>query len=97
MGGAGHDRIDLLVVVVLTSVLRHRMPAGLWHAVHWATYILAPIAVVHGLMMASAKQPILSAVTLGCAIAMASGAVWRWLSRPADARRRADFASREWI
>ncbi|MEV5646965.1 ferric reductase-like transmembrane domain-containing protein [Nocardia sp. NPDC052254] len=94
--GLGTIAFDLLVAVVLTSLLRHRLPARVWRVVHGATYVLAPIAVIHGLMMATTKQPILSAVTLGCAIAMASGAIWRWLSRPADARRRADLSSGEW-
>ncbi|MEU6559605.1 ferric reductase-like transmembrane domain-containing protein [Nocardia nova] len=93
--GLGTIAFDLLVAVILTSLLRHRISAGMWRVVHWTTYALAPIAVVHGLMMATPQQPILSAVTLGCAIAMVSGAVWRWLSPPA--RRRSGPAAREWI
>ncbi|WP_430330734.1 ferric reductase-like transmembrane domain-containing protein [Rhodococcus sp. ACT016] len=47
--GLGTLAFDLLLVVVATSVLRRRLGARVFRAVHWATYALWPLALVHGL------------------------------------------------
>jgi len=47
--GLGAVSIDLMIAVVLTSLLRLRMPPRLWRAIHWAGYGLFPVAVAHGL------------------------------------------------
>jgi sulfoxide reductase heme-binding subunit YedZ len=38
---------DLVVVLVLTSLLRDRMPARLWRAIHRAAYAAWPFAFLH--------------------------------------------------
>ena len=38
---------DTLVVVIVTSLLRDRLPLRLWRAVHWSSYLIWPLAFVH--------------------------------------------------
>jgi sulfoxide reductase heme-binding subunit YedZ len=47
--GLGTLAIDLLVVLVVTSLLRTRLGHRSWRAVHWIAYALWPIAVGHAL------------------------------------------------
>lgn len=47
--GLGTVSLDLMVVVVVTSLLRHRLSHGSWHAVHLLSWAAWAIAVVHGL------------------------------------------------
>jgi methionine sulfoxide reductase heme-binding subunit len=47
--GLGTVSFDLLAALVVTSLLRHRIGRRAWRAVHWASYGLWPIAVVHAL------------------------------------------------
>lgn len=45
--GMGTLALDLIFVVVATSLVRHRIGPRAFHAVHWAVYALFPIAVLH--------------------------------------------------
>jgi predicted ferric reductase len=47
--GLGTLAFDLLAVVVVTSVLRHRLGVRTFRAVHWAAYALWPAAMAHAL------------------------------------------------
>jgi sulfoxide reductase heme-binding subunit YedZ len=47
--GLGAAAFDLLLAVFITSLLRYRIGAGTWRAVHWLAYACWPLAVVHGL------------------------------------------------
>lgn len=47
--GLGTLAFDLLAVVIVTSLLRHRLGVRVFRAVHLATYALWPIALAHGL------------------------------------------------
>ena len=47
--GLGALASDLLLALVLTSLVRHRLGYGTWRAVHWTAYLCWPLAVVHGL------------------------------------------------
>ena len=38
---------DLVVVLVLTSLVRDRMPARVWRAIHWSAYAAWPFAFLH--------------------------------------------------
>lgn len=39
--------VDVLAVVTVTSLLRRRLSARLWRAVHWASYAVWPLALMH--------------------------------------------------
>ena len=47
--GLGTLAFDLLAVVIVTSLLRHRLGVRIFRAVHWATYALWPVALAHAL------------------------------------------------
>ncbi|MEO6879812.1 MAG: ferric reductase-like transmembrane domain-containing protein [Mycobacteriaceae bacterium] len=47
--GLGTLAVDLLLVILVTSLLRHRLGLRAFRAVHWTTYGLWPIALAHGL------------------------------------------------
>ena len=47
--GLGTVAVDLLVIVVITSLLRDRLGLRVFRAVHWSTYLLWPIAMAHAL------------------------------------------------
>ena len=43
----GAFAVDVLAVVMATSLLRHRLSARAWRAVHWASYAVWPLALLH--------------------------------------------------
>ena len=45
--GLGAVAFDLLLALVVTSYLRHRIGVRLWRGVHWLAYAAWPIALVH--------------------------------------------------
>lgn len=47
--GLGTLAVDLLAVVVVVALLRHRLGPRVFRVTHWAVYALFPIAVIHGL------------------------------------------------
>ncbi len=76
--GLGTLALDLTLTVVATSLLRHRIGLRTWRAVHWCTYALWPLALVHGLGngtdAGSAWFLVLSAA---CAIPVVLALGWR--------------------
>ena len=40
----------LLVALIITGLLRARMPQPLWRAIHWTSYAMWPLAVAHGFL-----------------------------------------------
>ena len=47
--GLGAVALDLLLALVVTSLLRHRLGYRTWRIVHWLAYACWPVAVLHGL------------------------------------------------
>jgi sulfoxide reductase heme-binding subunit YedZ len=72
---------DLIVAIVVTSLIRARLPYRLWRAIHWAAYASWPFAIWHGIGMGSdASTWWLRGVTILCVAWFAGVVVWR-LSR----------------
>lgn len=94
--GLGTIAFDLMLAVVITSLLRHRLPERLWRLVHWAAYASWPIALVHGFAMGTGDQPVLRVVTLVCAAVGAAAVLWRVLATHADQVRRREIEAQEW-
>jgi predicted ferric reductase len=94
--GLGTLAFDVFLAVIATSLLRHRLSTRAWRLVHWFSYVMAPAAVVHGLMMATADQPVLLGVTIACGLALTLGAAWRWVGHDLAAHRRVHVVSGEW-
>jgi sulfoxide reductase heme-binding subunit YedZ len=82
--GLGALAVDLVLLVLVTSLLRDRLPRRLWAPVHLTSYALWPLAAVHGLTAASdLGGGWLLLLVLTCAAATA------WASLAALATRRA--------
>ena len=66
--GLGTLALDLVFMVVVTSLLRGRLSVGLWRWVHRTAYLLWPMAFVHGLAAGSdLGGGWLLGLALGCA------------------------------
>lgn len=94
--GLGTIAFDLVLALVVTSLLRHRLPERLWKAVHVLAFALWPTAVVHGWAMGTANQPLLRGATLACAAIGLSALGWRVVSTHHDRDRRRAVALQEW-
>jgi sulfoxide reductase heme-binding subunit YedZ len=66
--GLGTLTVDLLALVVVTSLLRGRIPVRLWRGIHWTSYLMWPLAFAHGL---TAGSDLGSGWALGVALACA--------------------------
>jgi len=47
--GLGTLAFDLILAVIITSLLRRRIPPRWWKAIHWSAYLLWASAIVHSL------------------------------------------------
>jgi methionine sulfoxide reductase heme-binding subunit len=78
--GLGTLAVDLLGIVTVVSLLRHQVGPRVFKAVHWATYLLWPIALVHALGNGTdAKTPWMIGFAAVCSAAVGISVVWRLL------------------
>lgn len=76
--GLGTVAVDLLLAIMITSLLRHRVGPRVFRAVHWLTYLMWPVAVLHGLGTGTdASQTWFTALTLGCVALVVAAAISR--------------------
>lgn len=76
--GLGTLAADLALVLVLSSLLRHRIGLRLWRTVHWAAYLCWPVAVAHGLGTGTDRQTgWLLLVVAGCVVLVVGTVGWR--------------------
>lgn len=94
--GLGTLALDLVVAVIITSLLRHRIPDRAWRLVHLTTYALWPIALLHGLGSVTVATTLTYAVTAVCAAAGLGALAFRLTRLPADTRRRRAVTARGW-
>ncbi len=94
--GLGTLAVDLLVAVIITSLLRHRIPERWWRLVHLTTYALWPIALLHGLGSVTVNTTITYAVTGACAVVGLGALALRLNRLPADTHRRRAVTARGW-
>ena len=91
--GLGTLAVDLLLVVTVVSLLRDRVGPRIFKAVHWLTYALWPVALVHGLGNGTDAWSLwLDAAAATCTLAVAGALVWRL--QPSFAERGRARASR---
>ena len=80
--GFGTVAFDALVVVIVTSLLRDRLPLRLWRGVHWTSYLIWPLAFVHfiktGTDAAHGRWGLYLAVM--CLLVVGVAATARWLT-----------------
>jgi len=86
----GAAAADLLLALVVTSVVRIRLPWRVWRVLHFAAYLLWPVALVHGLGTGGADASLgwMRTVDAGCALAVAAAVVVRMRARHQDTEAR---------
>jgi sulfoxide reductase heme-binding subunit YedZ len=97
--GLGVVAIWLLLAVVVTSLLRPLLGPRTWRMIHWLTYPMWPIAVVHGIGTGTDPQfwwmLAIEAVCVGSVVAAVAWRVsrvtpnsWRQVTAAADVARK---------
>jgi len=91
----GTIAFDLLLAVGISSLLRQRIDARTWRAIHWLSYACWPLALLHA--FGTGTDPRLHwvmAVTGACVLAVALTGLWRLTSGwPSHAARRLSIAA----
>ena len=76
--GLGTLAVDTLVVVTVVSLLRQRVGPRVFRIVHWATYALWPVAVLHALGSGTdAATAWFRALAVACVLAVVGALGWR--------------------
>ncbi|MBY8859610.1 ferric reductase-like transmembrane domain-containing protein [Nocardia sp. CA2R105] len=76
--GLGTVAVDLLIAVVVSALLRHRLGPRTFRLIHWAAYGLWPVALIHALGTGTdASRPWLLTVAGACILAVAAAVTWR--------------------
>lgn len=77
-GGLGALALDTLIVLVGSSLLRHRIGPRAFRALHWLAYAMWPFAFIHALGSGTdAATWWLRGTAAGCALAVSGAAWWR--------------------
>jgi len=70
--------LDLFIALIATSLLRKHVGRRTWRAVHWTSYAMWPLAVLHGLTAGSdAAAPWMLAIDGVCVVTVLGIALWR--------------------
>jgi sulfoxide reductase heme-binding subunit YedZ len=76
--GLGTLALDLVVAIVVTSLLRERIGRRAWRALHWATYGMWPLALLHALGTGTdGSTPWLRGIAVACVLSVAAAVGWR--------------------
>jgi sulfoxide reductase heme-binding subunit YedZ len=76
--GLGATALDLLLAIVITSLLRHRLGAKTWRAVHLLAYAMWPVAWLHGIGSGTDRATSWYLTTaIVSAAAVAAAIIWR--------------------
>ena len=88
--GLGTVAFDLVLAVLVTSIMRLRVPLRLWRVVHTSTYAMWPVAMIHGLGIGGEDRSMwwVLAIDVGCGVAVVVALTRRLLVRDPDARAR---------
>jgi sulfoxide reductase heme-binding subunit YedZ len=72
----------LLVALIVSSLLRQRVGPRAWRAIHWASYAMWPLALLHGITAGTdAFAPWMLAIDALSVTAVAAALAWRTLPR----------------
>jgi predicted ferric reductase len=94
--GLGTLAFDVIIAIVVTSLLRERIPERIWRVVHWTAYALWPLAIVHSFMLGTANEPLLRLTTVACGLVGVAAIIWRSGATHHDTDRRSEVATQEW-
>jgi len=83
--GFGAVAVELMVAITVTSLLRTRIGARAWRALHWLAYLSWPVAVLHGIGTGTDSGSLwmvpIDVIAVGGVAAMLC---WRLVAAPAD-------------
>ena len=94
--GLGTLAFDVLLAVIVTSALRHRLRERTWRRVHLLSYALWPLAIIHGIGLGTADEPLLRGVTVACGAVGLAAIIWRRVTSDSHENRRKQIAAQEW-
>ena len=76
--GLGAVSADLLAAVIITSLVRQRIGHRTWLAIHWLGYVAWPVALIHGLGMATdLRSDWEFGLTCACVVGVGLAVSWR--------------------
>jgi sulfoxide reductase heme-binding subunit YedZ len=76
--GLGAVALDLVAVLILTSLARAYLSRRLWRGIHWLAYAAWPVALVHSIGSSpDLRSGGLLMVAIGSALAVAAAGLWR--------------------
>ena len=76
--GLGALSLDLVAALIVSSLLRARVPPRLWRGIHWFAYLAWPLALVHSFGTGTdASSPWLDVTGAVCIAAVVGSALWR--------------------
>ena len=78
---------DLMIVVIVTSLLRHRMGHKLWRGIHLTAYVAWGAGLVHGLLLGTDKTTVWDVSVTVVSVAVVIGAGFVRVSTWAHERR----------
>ena len=82
-----HRALYVVVAPIASSLLRRHLGRRTWRAIHWTSYALWPMALLHGITAGTdAFTPWMLGIDLACAAAIALSLAWRILPRGTIAR-----------
>lgn len=80
--GLGTVAADLVLVLIGSSLLRHRLGLQTWRALHWGAYLCWPLAVLHAVGNGTdGTSSWMLLVVAGCGSAVGLAAAWRITGR----------------
>ncbi|MDE3191474.1 MAG: ferric reductase-like transmembrane domain-containing protein [Acidobacteriota bacterium] len=78
--GLGALSFDMIVALVVTSLVRHRLTQRVWKGVHWLGYASWPVALTHAVGVGTdSASRWLSTVCIACAGLVGATIAWRLL------------------
>jgi methionine sulfoxide reductase heme-binding subunit len=86
----GAIALDMLLALVISSLLRTRLPYQAWRAVHWLAYACWPVALWHGLGAGTdSRLSWLLIVDAACVLVVGAAVIWRLKLAPRTYARAA--------
>ena len=70
--------LTLHITLVVTGVLRARIPQRTWRALHWLAYLMWPVAASHALLAGTDRAQVwLLVIWSGCLLLVLGAVAWR--------------------
>lgn len=79
--GLGVVAAELMVLVIVSFPLRKRIGMRVWRRLHWASYAIFALALVHGVQAGTdTGRPWARALYIGSVALVGAAATWRWVT-----------------